>query len=300
VAEVTRLGFVGLGAMGEPMARRLVGAGHEVRAYDVRPERAEGLVAMGARAAGDVAEAAEGAEALVLMVVSGDQATGAVRDAGEALAAGSVVVLMSTVGPAAAEALADQLKARGVGFVDAPVSGGVRRAEAGDLLIMAGGDPQAFERVRPALEAMGSRVVHCGDGPGDGQKVKLVNQLLAGVHIAAAAEALAYAEGMGLDPRTVWEVVRHGAAGSFMLEDRGARMLDEAWTPPRSALDIFVKDMGLVVEAAGQHGLATPLSDVARGLYERGREEGLGAEDDSGVIRVIRAMRSNGPGAGPP
>jgi 3-hydroxyisobutyrate dehydrogenase/putative dehydrogenase len=292
---MTRIGFVGLGAMGEPMARCLVEAGHDVGAYDVRPERAEGLASAGGRAAADVAEAAEGAEALVLMVVSGDQAVGVVEAAGDALASGSVVVLMSTVGPAAAEDLARALESRGVGLVDAPVSGGVRRAEAGDLLIMAGGPKALYERVLPALQAMGSRVVHCGEEPGDGQKVKLVNQLLAGVHIAAAAEALAYAGGLGLDPRTVWEVVRHGAAGSFMLDDRGERVLDEAWTPPKSALDIFVKDMGLVVEAAEQNGLATPLSDTARALYDRGHEEGLGGEDDSGVVRVIRGMsRSQG------
>ena len=158
---------------------------------------------------------------------------------------------------------------------------------------MAGGPPEAFERVKPALDAMGS-TVHCGPAAGDGQKVKLANQLLAGVHIAAAAEALAYAGGLGLDPRTVWDVVRHGAAGSFMLDDRGARVLDEARTPPKSALDIFVKDMGLVVDAAEQNGLATPLAVAARALYDRGHELGLGAEDDSGVVRVIRGMGADG------
>ena len=291
---MTRMGFIGLGAMCEPMARCLVRGGHDVAAFDVRPERAEGLVGLGARAAADVGEAADGAEALVLMVVSGAQAADVVEQAAERLAPGATVVLMSTVGPAAAETLGADLDARGLALVDAPVSGGVRRAEAGDLLIMAGGPPEAFERVKPALDAMGSTVVHCGPAPGDGQKVKLVNQLLAGVHIAAAAEALAYADGLGLDPRTVWDVVRHGAAGSFMLDDRGARVLDEAWTPPKSALDIFVKDMGLVVDAAEQNGLATPLAVAARALYDRGHELGLGAEDDSGVVRVIRGMGADG------
>ena len=291
---MTRMGFIGLGAMGEPMARCLVRGGHDVAAFDVRPERAEGLVGLGARAAADVGEAADGAEALVLMVVSGAQAADVVEQAAERLAPGATVVLMSTVGPAAAETLGADLDARGLALVDAPVSGGVRRAEAGDLLIMAGGAPEAFERVKPALDAMGSTVVHCGPAAGDGQKVKLVNQLLAGVHIAAAAEALAYADGLGLDPRTVWDVVRHGAAGSFMLDDRGARVLDEAWTPPKSALDIFVKDMGLVVDAAEQNGLATPLAVAARALYDRGHELGLGPEDDSGVVRVIRGMGADG------
>jgi 3-hydroxyisobutyrate dehydrogenase/putative dehydrogenase len=130
-------------------------------------------------------------------------------------------------------------------------------------------------------------VVHCGPAAGDGQSVKLVNQLLCGVHIAAAGEALAYAEALGLDPKAVHETIRHGAAGSFMFEDRGRRMLDREFLPPRSALDIFVKDMGLVREAAGERGFATPLSDVAHRLYEEGSSLGFGGEDDSGVLRVF-------------
>jgi 3-hydroxyisobutyrate dehydrogenase/putative dehydrogenase len=135
---------------------------------------------------------------------------------------------------------------------------------------------------------MGSSVVQCGPRVGDGQAVKLVNQLLCGVHIAAAAEALAYAEALGLDPRFVFETIRHGAANSFMLEDRGERMLKEEFVPPKSALDIFVKDMGLVRKAAEERGFETPLSSAALELYLAGKEEGLGAEDDSGVIRVFR------------
>jgi 3-hydroxyisobutyrate dehydrogenase/putative dehydrogenase len=134
---------------------------------------------------------------------------------------------------------------------------------------------------------MGSTVVHCGPAAGDGQAVKLVNQLLCGVHIAAAGEALAYADALGLDPESVYETIRHGAAGSFMLEDRGRRMLDRAFLPPKSAMDIFVKDMGLVREAAGERGFATPLSDVAHGLYEKGSSLGFGGEDDSGILRVF-------------
>jgi 3-hydroxyisobutyrate dehydrogenase/putative dehydrogenase len=135
---------------------------------------------------------------------------------------------------------------------------------------------------------MGSSVVHCGARVGDGQAVKLVNQLLCGVHIAAAAEALAYAESLGLDPRFVFETIRHGAANSFMLEDRGERMLEEEYVPPKSALDIFVKDMGLVGNAAEERGFEAPLAAAALEMYLAGRDAGLGAEDDSGVIRVFR------------
>src|ERR687893_1744407 len=285
-----RLAFVGLGAMGSPMAKRLVGAGFELKVFDVLDERTHPLVELGAESAASLGEAAEGTEALVVMVANAEQAEGVLFGAGgaaEALPEGAAVVVMSTIGPEAVRELADALAERDLRTLDAPVSGGVARAEKGDLLIMAGGPEDLFGELRPVLEAMGSTVVHCGPAAGDGQAVKLVNQLLCGVHIAAAGEALAYAEALGLDPESVYETIRHGAAGSFMLEDRGRRMLDRAFLPAKSALDIFVKDMGLVRKAAGERGFATPLSDVAHGLYEKGSSLGFGGEDDSGILRVF-------------
>ena len=272
------------------MAKALVSAGFHLTVFDVRPENAEPLVESGATAADSPREVAAGADALFLMVVNAEQAEGVLfgeDGAAESLAEGSAVVLMSTVGPEAVRGLERRLSEREIRMLDAPVSGGVARAERGDLLIMAGGHEDLFGELRPALEAMGSTVVHCGPSVGDGQSVKLVNQLLCGVHIAAAGEALAYAEALGLDPRTVHETIRHGAAGSFMFEDRGERMLDRAFLPAKSALDIFVKDMGLVREAAREKGFGTPLSDAAYGLYQTGSSLGFGGEDDSGVLRVF-------------
>ena len=159
---------------------------------------------------------------------------------------------------------------------------------------MAGGPEDLFEELRPVLGAMGSSVAHCGARVGDGQAVKLVNQLLCGVHIAAAGEALAYAEALDLDPRFVFETIRHGAANSFMLEDRGERMLNEAFVPPKSALDIFVKDMSLVRKTAEEQGFETPLSSAALELYLAGKEAGMGTEDDSGVIRMFRQRSAKG------
>jgi 3-hydroxyisobutyrate dehydrogenase-like beta-hydroxyacid dehydrogenase len=288
---VKHLGFVGLGAMGLPMAARLAGADFELKAFDVLAERARPLVELGAASAASPKEAAEGVEALVLMVANAEQARGVLFGEGgaaEAMPEGAAVVVMSTIGPEAVRELADGLTGRGLRTLDAPVSGGVARAEKGDLLIMAGGPKDLFEESRPVLEQMGSSVVHCGQRVGDGQAVKLVNQLLCGVHIAAAGEALAYAEALGLDPRFVFETIRHGAANSFMLEDRGERMLEEEYLPPKSALDIFVKDMGLVCKAAEELGFETPLASAASRMYLAGRDAGLGAEDDSGVIRVFR------------
>ena len=286
-----RLGFVGLGAMGSPMAGRLAEAGFELKVFDVVAERARPLVELGAESAASPKEAAEGSDALVLMVANAAQASDVLFGEGgvaEALPEGAAVVVMSTIGPEAVRDLTDALADRGLQTLDAPVSGGVARAEKGDLLIMAGGPQDLFEELRPVLEAMGSSVVHCGPRVGDGQAVKLVNQLLCGVHIAAAAEALAYAEALGLDPRFVFETIRHGAANSFMLEDRGERMLEEEYVPPKSALDIFVKDMGLVSKAAEEQGFEAPLASAALGMYLAGRDAGLGTEDDSGVIRVLR------------
>jgi len=220
------------------------------------------------------------------MVADGAQAQAALLGDDGALAAlpaEAAVVLLSTVGPQAVEALA----AEGHPLLDAPVSGGVARAETGELLVMAGGPVELFERLRPVLDAFGSTVVHCGERPGDGQAVKLVNQLLCGVHIAAAAEALAYAQALGLDPAKVHDTIRHGAAASFMLDDRGPRMLAREFAEARSALDIFVKDMGLVVDAGAAGGARTPLAQAARQLYQEGSEKGLGREDDSGVIRLL-------------
>jgi 3-hydroxyisobutyrate dehydrogenase len=283
-----------LGAMGSPMAKSLAGAGFELKVFDVLDERTRPLVDLGAESSASPKDAAEGSEALVVMVANADQAKGVLFGEGsatEALAEGAAVVIMSTIGPEAVRELADNLAGSGLRTLDAPVSGGVARAERGDLLIMAGGPEDLFEEVRPALEAMGSSVAHCGPRVGDGQAVKLVNQLLCGVHIAAAAEALAYAEALGLDPRFVFETVRHGAANSFMLEDRGERMLKEEFVPPKSALDIFVKDMSLVSQAAEEQGFETPLATAALEMYLAGKDAGLGTEDDSGVIRVFRRRR---------
>jgi 3-hydroxyisobutyrate dehydrogenase/putative dehydrogenase len=285
-----RVGFIGVGAMGEPMARRLLGDDADLIVYDPAAERVAPLVEAGARGAASAREVGEGSDALVLMVATAAQAEAALfgaEGAASAMRSGAAIVVMSTIGPGAVRSLDDRARENGLRLLDAPVSGGVARAEKGDLLIMAGGAKELFDELRPVLEAMGSTVAHCGEEAGDGQAVKLVNQLLCGVHIAAAAEALSFARAMGIDPRFAYETIRHGAANSFMLEDRGERMLERAFTPPKSALDIFVKDMGLVEDAAREQGFDAPLTDVARRLYETGASRGLGLEDDSGVIRVF-------------
>jgi 3-hydroxyisobutyrate dehydrogenase/putative dehydrogenase len=157
---------------------------------------------------------------------------------------------------------------------------------------MVSGAAESIERVQPLLDTLARTAAVVAEAPGDGQKVKLVNQLLCGVHIAAAAEALAFADALGLDARACWEVLRDGAAASFMLDDRGERMLDEAFEPPKSALDIFVKDMGLVMAAARDGGQPSPLAAAAEQLYLAGSRAGLGRLDDSSLITLLRGQAS--------
>ena len=285
-----RVGWLGLGAMGAPMAACLVAAGHTVAAYDVVP----GRVPEGATEASSVASAVDGAEAVVVMVATPDQldevlfGSSRAGAAGGALVSGQTVVVMSTVGPEAVVTAAARLAEAGVAVVDAPVSGGVTRAGTGDLLILVGGAASAVDGVQPLLGTLARSAPLVGPSPGDGQRMKLVNQLLCGVHIAAAAEALSFAESLGLDPGECWQVLRDGAAASFMFDDRGARMVAGTFDEVRSALDIFVKDMGLVTGAAAEAGAPVPLSAAARALYQRGHDQGLGRKDDSALIEVLR------------
>ncbi len=289
-----RVGWLGLGAMGAPMAGCVARAGHQVTAYDIAPGRAGALAGDGVQAAGSIAGAVRDAGIAVLMVATPDQVDEVLFGPGGAagtLAAGAVVMIMATVGPEAVAEAAARLGRGGVSVVDAPVSGGVRRAADGDLLIMVSGAADAVGRARPVLGALARSAPVVGPAPGDGQRMKLVNQLLCGVHIAAAAEALAFAESLGLDPGECWRVLRDGAAASFMFEDRGARMISGEFRDPRSALDIFVKDMGLVSAAAEHAGAAAPLAAAARRLYEEGHERGLGRLDDAALIEVFRQDR---------
>ena len=289
-----RVGWLGLGAMGAPMAGCVARAGHLVTAYDIAAGRAGALAGDGVQAADSIAGAVRDAGIVVVMVATPDQVGDVLFGPGGAagtLAAGTVVMIMATVGPEVVAEAAARLGRGGIAVVDAPVSGGVRRAAAGDLLIMVSGADDAVGRARPVLGALARSAPVVGPAPGGGQRMKLVNQLLCGVHIAAAAEALAFAEALGLDPGECWRVLRDGAAASFMFEDRGARMISGEIRDPRSALDIFVKDMGLVSAAAEHAGAAAPLAAAARRLYEEGHERGLGRLDDAALIEVLRQDR---------
>lgn len=285
-----KVAWIGLGAMGAPMATVTAQAGHAVTAFDMNPAALEAVAPLVASAA-SAREAVAGADAVVIMVATGPQLQAVLfGEAGiaDSLTAETTVMVMSTVGPAAVEAAATQLAPVTTRFVDAPVSGGVARAGTGDLLVMVGGAAEDIERVTPLLDAMASNYPVVGARVGDGQRFKVVNQLLCGVHIAAAGEALALADSMGLDVDQCHKVLNTGAAHSFMFNDRGARMVDEDFDNVRSALDIFVKDMSLVTDAARAVAQPVPLASAAEQLYVRGRREGLGRKDDSVVYQILR------------
>lgn len=283
--------WIGLGAIGAPMARALAGAGLPVTAYDLFPAAREAIAEV-ASTTETAREVVRGADVVAVMVATPGQLEAVLFGeedgiAGE-LTAGTVLLIMSTVGPAALDATAARLEGTGVRIVDAPVSGGAARAADGDLLVMVGGAESDVAAARPVLDALASNAPVVGPRPGDGQRFKIVNQLLCGVHIAAAGEALALADSMGLDLRQVHEVLSTGAAASFMFGDRGARMVDGAYDDVRSALTIFVKDMGLVAEAAEEVDQQVPLATAAQQLYRRGSELGWDRRDDSIVHRVLR------------
>ncbi|MGP5363138.1 NAD(P)-dependent oxidoreductase [Brachybacterium tyrofermentans] len=298
------IGWIGLGAMGAPMVRTAGAAGFPVRAFDLSPDARE-AVGDAATPVSSAVEATTGADVVVVMVAtpaqleavlfgtSGTSGTGGTGGIAPALTADTTLLIMSTVGPAAIEATVTALEGITTHVVDAPVSGGVARAGTGDLLIMVGGAEPDVAAVRPLLDALAANAPVVGPRPGDGQRFKVVNQLLCGVHIAAAGEALALADSMGLDLTQVHEVLNTGAAASFMFGDRGGRMVEgardgAAFDEVRSALSIFVKDMGLVSEAAREVGQEVPLAASAEAIYQRGSELGHDRKDDSIVYRVLR------------
>jgi L-threonate 2-dehydrogenase len=286
-----RIAVIGLGAMGRPMARNLLRAGFEVRGFDLNPEALTDLAAAGGVAAGSAGEACSGAEAIVLMVVNAAQAEAVLfTDGGlEAAAPDAIVCLTATCPPKQVAAIAARVTATGRRFVDCPVSGGVVGATAGSLTIMAAAPAADFDAARPVLDAMGSRTLHVGEKPGQGATVKTVNQLLCGVHIVVAAEALSLAEAIGVDTARMLDILTETSAGSWMLRDRGPRML-QVDPEVTSAVDIFVKDLGIVLEAGRETKAALPMTALAFQLFNATSGQGAGTADDSQVIRAFRAL----------
>ena len=283
--DIMNVTFIGIGAIGLPMALQIKGSGHNVTGVDLS-SRARELAQEGGLAAVDTFTAAAAADVVVAMVATPQQLASLVDSVG-AKVAGQTWVIMSTVGPDSVREQGERLAAAGARVVDAPVTGGTARAKTGQLVIFASGGQADINAVRPVLDAMGSvRIV--GPKLGDGQAIKVVNQHLCSVHIVAAAEALSLARSLGLDPAAVLELIEKGAAGSWMLSDRGPRMLQGTDVNVTSSINIFVKDSDLVAVSAASCGANVPLLSIANARYHEAAEAGLGLRDDSRVIETWR------------
>ncbi len=290
---------IGLGSMGLGAAASLLRAGLPVVGMDLNSTARDKFSALGGTSTDSLADVNQISTAFIF-VVNAKQAETVIFETGllDKLAPNATVINCVTLAPSIAIDIAARVNARGFGYLDAPVSGGAAKAMSGEMSIMASGAPEAFERTQTVLDAISAKVFTLGDQAGNGSKMKLVNQLLAGVHIAAAAESLNLAAKMDMDLHEVIDVISHCAGTSWMFENRGPHIADGDYSP-LSTVDIFVKDMGIVTGEAAHIGATTPLSDAAQSLYQAASNIGLGQEDDSAVVKLL-AQQSNTtlPGSG--
>jgi putative dehydrogenase len=290
------VGLIGLGAMGQGMAQSLRRGGHNVHVHDVRMEAARAFAAQGGVACGSPADVASKCEVVISVVVNAAQTEQVLFGPGGAAAAmprGGVFVMCSTVDPNWSMALEERLAGLGLLYLDAPISGGAARAAAGEMTMMTAGRPEAYDQVGDLLEAMAAKVYRLGDRAGNGSKVKIINQLLAGVHIAAAAEAMALGLREGVDPAALYDVITHSAGNSWMFENRMPHVLKADYTP-LSAVDIFVKDLGLVLDTARATKFPLPLASTAHQMFMQASAAGHGREDDAAVIKIFPGIKLPG------
>lgn len=285
------IGFLGMGIMGRGMAANLIRKGHDVVVWNRTPERTEPLVAMGAGSAASPAEVAS--QCPVVMICVSD--TPDVREVAlgpggvvEGLTAGTLVIDHSTISPIATRDLAGSVEARGGSWLDAPISGGSEGAARGTLSIMVGGSESDFERARPLMEAFGTTITHVGP-VGSGQMVKLVNQILVVGNQLAVSEALLFAQAAGLDLRRTLAAVEGGAAGSWMLSNRGPQMITRDWRPGFT-IDLQQKDLRLVLEAADQLGVPALGTSLVFNLYRSLQALGLGSEGNHALVKALEIL----------
>ena len=288
-----RVAVIGLGSMGMGAALNLLKApGMQAAGCDPRAVACDEFAAAGGSAVPRAADLPDGTEAVLVFVVNAQQAAGALfgpDGATPRLAPGAVIINSSTMAPGDARGLASQAAAHGFVYVDAPVSGGSVGARAGQLTIMASGSAAAMAKAQPVLDAVAKKVWILGEEPGLGSTMKVVHQLLAGVHIAVAAEAMALGIKAGVDPAQLFEIVTGAAGNSWMFQNRMPHVLAGDETP-HSAVDIFVKDLGLVGDLARSVAFPAPLAAQAHQLFVSARAQGHGGKDDAFVIRAYQAL----------
>jgi len=283
------VGLIGLGAMGRGVARNLLRKGFEVHGCDLRREARESFAQDGGRALETPAQVGSDCDALIVLVVNAEQCEAVLfgpDGAAATLRPGCVVIASATMPPAFVARLGERLAALEVLMLDAPVTGGVTGAAQGLLTMLTAGPEAAYAACDDVLAAISSRVFRFGAAHGLGSKAKVINQLLVGVQIAAAAEAMALGLRQGVDPALLYEAIKSGAANSWAFSDRVPRMI-QGDAPAQTALDIFVKDLGLVLDTARASTFPTPLASTAYQMFATAAAAGLGRADDSAVIRIF-------------
>lgn len=288
---IERVGFVGLGIMGAPMAANLLKAGFSVTVWNRTSSRMEPLLELGAQAADSPAGVAAASEVTVSCVTNSpdvEQVTLGPGGIVEGARPGSAYIDCSTISPETARRIAHALSERGVAMLDAPVSGGDVGAKAGTLAIMVGGEPDAFARCLPVLEAMGQTIVHVGPS-GAGQVVKLCNQVAGGLHLLAMAEAIALARSAGVDPEKMLEVVSAGAAGSWMLSNLAPRAVRGDFAPG-FMVDLMQKDLRLVLDAAAQSYTPLPGTALVSQLFQSVQAHGRGTDGTQSIVDTVARL----------
>jgi len=287
------VGVIGLGAMGLGIAQTLRNRGYVVHVCDARPEVSAEFVRDGGVAHTWPADLARHVNVVVSVVVNAAQTETVLfgeHGAATVMQPGQVFVMCSTVDPNWSMALEARLSERGILYVDGPISGGAAKAASGQMTMMTAATPAAYAAADSVLEAMAGKVYRLGERAGAGSKVKIINQLLAGVHIAAAAEAMALGLREGVDAAALYDVITHSAGNSWMFENRMAHVLAGDYTP-LSAVDIFVKDLGLVLDTARASKFPLPLAATAHQMFMQASSAGYGKEDDSAVIKTFPGIR---------
>ncbi|MDZ5452106.1 L-threonate dehydrogenase [Labrys sp. ZIDIC5] len=289
MSDQSTIAVIGLGSMGLGMARSALRAGRTVRGYDVNADALKAFSQDGGLPSTSLQEAAADADIAVIVVVNAVQTEAVLFAEGgivSALQPGTVIVSCATISPSEAKGFASRAEAAGLLYLDGPISGGAKKAASGDLTFMASGSAQAFAAARPALEAMAGTVYELGDQAGIGSSFKVVNQLLAGVHIAAACEAIAFAKSLDLDISRVFEVITKSAGNSWMFENRIPHVLSGDYTP-HSAVSIFTKDLGIVSDIGRKGKFPLPITAAALQLFIMTEAAGMGRDDDSSVARLL-------------
>lgn len=285
--------IVGLGSMGMGAAQSCINAGLTTYGVDLNPQARDALEQAGAKQVAASADAfAAELDAVMLLVVNAAQVKQILfgeRGLAGQLKPGTPVMVSSTISAADAADIAERLAAQGLSMLDAPVSGGAVKAAAGEMTVMAAGSEATFARLQPLLDAVAAKVYRVGDEIGLGATVKIIHQLLAGVHIAAGAEAMALAARAGIPLDVMYDVVTHAAGNSWMFENRMRHVVDGDYTP-KSAVDIFVKDLGLVADTAKALHFPLPLASTALNMFTSASNAGYGKEDDSAVIKIFTGI----------